>query len=623
MPSRPAGRGGGRPPLAAAGGRAVLGGEDVALIRRLALQITPSRMGALGRTRADTAFYQWQQLAGERCPEWLRERILARKIPDSIKGLVALPADLFLQKRGPRAAALRTVAGHRADRLLVPSEATGLPECRILLAGDVWDADDMHLNIPFWTECDDPALESAARWGARVARAQLLAVQDMRSRRILAFGICSRRNDAYGAYDILWVFGKTFRQYGLPRVALYLEHGSRKSLAVGQLRRLGTNIVHAQTARGKRVEGAFNEIQAHMAGLLVIRAHQAANGLYAPGFARYEDKDLGRVRGEHEAAKKLWLALRAGGRDPRAAGVMHLSEMMEFVAQAVDSYNARPMGRATMLAGRSPDQVWEAEAGGLRRLTAIEEWLVAPGITNRAIADGWAIAHSLRFEDAHILYHGPAAGALGNRFNFELRWDAANPGTAALFSRHQAAHGITRGAFLAQCPDALVASQWTPGQLLTPIQPGDFLGLLRKMDKAPVLDLTGLKGAGHYTQSRAMRDYLKTQHSAFVALTGPGKRAGRHYERHDGRGNSLTVEGAHLPPLAPGFALPEVPPERRAPAPAGDAPATLTRTTRTGPAAPAHDAGADLTRRLYGDTGDIFAGEEFSLALNESKHAHP
>jgi hypothetical protein len=492
------------------------------------------------------AFYVAARTRPGLLPEAIEERVLGGgRLPPSVIRQVrqGITGDVHLRARGVKRAALNTVMTPR-DNTYIDERGRRVP----MLPGDFFNADDMHLNLPFWAESADASDPCAARWGCRTARAQLLCAQDMASLRIVAHTIWAARSDAYGTYGILWFFRRLMSDVGKPRRGWKLEHGAWASRLLREsLGGLGMHVEHAQTAKGKRIEAALGQVQSIMSMLA------AGSGL-----------ELGRLRGEFEEGKRLWLDMRAGKIDPRSVGVPHISEMSALVEQACSLYNAR-VSHGEMLQGASPDEAWGAalKAHPLVGLTERENLLLLPQCSETRLSGGLAKCRHKTFGSGVWWYGNEALfAALGPGYKVRIRYDVAAPDKAAVYSAETLETRMkTRGFLAEQVPGLAGALGWTPERLCHAVPPGEYLGLVTLQQRAPAFVMA------QWDKWRAGHEYRKNYHKCVRALY----RGATHLadEAHDGQGGSLRVEGAHLAPRPDPAATPR--PDREAPAAASRA----------------------------------------------------
>lgn len=312
--------------------------EESAALRELVLNTDPTSGLRVNKILAAQLFAR-----DRRCSEELRailEKLGAerRTLPPAIaKAMQVRKSDKDLY-RGPKRAALQGI--------FTPRGMTWVEDGveREIRPGDIWESDDMTLNGMFWVPWDSDTDKCAAKFGCRVFRAQLLPWLDIATGGFVAYSLVLRESDAYKAEDIRWALSHLFNTVGVPKV-LRFEHGSWASNAVESLERdIGVcRIVHAKTAKGKIIEGRFNQLQRIL----------AVNEIF-----------LGRRRGEFEKANSDWLAYRDGRRDPR--GVLpSLSEQVQRLDAAFDFLNNKPIN----------GELYCAEAA--RRMYSLPYWIPA------------------------------------------------------------------------------------------------------------------------------------------------------------------------------------------------------------------------------------------------------
>jgi hypothetical protein len=546
--------------------------EAVAAAAALALDTTQPRDALRGRPRVALALRSLAAHKPGLLPPGLAERLLAgRPAPDAVARQVAQAAgaDAARLLRNPRS--LLGITHTPLDNTWVDRDGIR----REKRFGDWFVADDMTLNFPFWTEVGDRWWELAGtagggdaghddrgcreRFGLRVARAQFLAFMDCGTLFFLGNSLWSQATDAYGGYAIMWTAAQVLAAHGKPRGGFRFERGAWKSAHVVEpLARIGCPVINAQSANGKIIEGRLNVLQDIMAARMRLL-----------GLGRLH---LGKNRGEFTEGKKLWLDMRAGKADPRAHGVPHISEMQRILGEVMDEHN-RTISRGKTCLGRAPEELRAAHLAAdapLAPLSGEDRWRLMPGVAHPSLRDGLARVRSKVFGPDGVFYSAPALfSALGRGYPVEVRYDIAGPDHAAIFSDDPSSR-ITRGHAAAADPAYAALCAAAGRSLSSGIVPGEFLGVAKMAAKMPgeVLADWAEHRAGHDRR----KDYMRHARAAFQAVLGRGRRGGLVDERHDGRGNSLRADGAHLAPLAP----------------SGDTPATITRVTT--PAAARRDA---------------------------------
>jgi hypothetical protein len=306
-----------------------------------------------------------------------------------------------------------------------------------------------------------------------------------------------------------------------------------------------------------------------------------------------------------------------------------MSEMMEIVRLSMEDWN-ETVSHGTILRGRSPQAVWDEHRATDAPLRALDEetvWRLRPGVTECALRDGFAASRSKVFGADGAFYSNAALfSALGYNYPVELRYDIADPARAAVFAGRKATGKITRERIAQFCPEWAEARRWTPGQMQACVAPGEWLGMADFVIRQPGIVLA--EWSRHRDGHDSRRARIRYASAQYQTIHGKGRVPGvTRRETHDGHGNSLRIDMPAKPGAAPadadaiiaaaGRATPlPAPPDAGQPAPV-DTP-RITRVQGAAPSRPARNADAEaLTRRLYGAPEDIFAGEEFSHALND------
>jgi hypothetical protein len=530
----------GRPPASEP-----LSAEAVRACAQIALRITPA--GSIARPNVTGALRWLARNRSELLPAPLAARLAAGGTPPgSIDTQVRqlIRKEVAERARGPKRAALRTTWTPRANTLV---DRDGLE--RPKRAGDVWVADDLTLDWPFYVEVGDALWDSldrrynltegrgesgldacAERFGVRLVRAQCLAVMDEATLRFAGHSLWSQNTDAYGCYAILWLYRQLFADAGVPR-CLRHEHGAWAGrCVVNPLRRANVDVVLSETAKGKLIEMGFAGLHKRMAAEMTTRglAH-----LY-----------LGKTRGEYERGKKIWMACRAGKEDPRGAGVPSMREMMEIVRLSMEDWN-ETVSHGSILRGRSPQAVWDEHRAADAPLRALDEetgWRLMPGVTECALRGGFAASRSKVFGPDGAFYQNNALfSALGHNFPVELRYDIADPARAAVFAGRTAGGRVTRERIARFCPEWAEARRWTPGQLPAGVPPGEWLGMADFVLRQPGVVLA--EWSSHHAGHDSRRERLRYASAQYQAISGKGRPAGTiRRETHDGRGNSLRID---------------------------------------------------------------------------------
>lgn len=356
-----------------------------------------------------------------RCSEKLRailEPLGAerRTLPPSIaKAMQIRKSDKDLY-RGPKRAALQGIFTPRDMTWTIDGEV------KTLRPGDIFESDDMTLNGMFWVPWESDSDKCAARYGCRVFRAQLLPWLDIASGCFVAYSLILRESDAYKADDIRWAINHLFNSVGVPRV-LRLEHGSWASNAVEAIEKdlAVCRIVHAKTAKGKIIEGRFNQLQRICA---VNEVH------------------LGRKRGEFEEANSDWMAYRQGRKDPRKA-LPSLEETAKRLDAAFDFLNNKPVNGENYGSTNAkklydlpywiPQQICDKyylDNPRPRKPTIEEMYVVLPVRREVTIRHGMARIVVKDFGGVYY-FHSPEFARLGDGWPIAVHFDPSEPENGA------------------------------------------------------------------------------------------------------------------------------------------------------------------------------------------------
>ena len=293
----------------------------------------------------------------------LKERSSKHKLPPTIRSAAAITEAVRTQYKSPKAARLKH---HLQPRSFDYRSTTRSMER--LQPGQLWERDDMSINCLFWVPWPWGGDACSERYGVRLCRGQLLVSLDVGSQRFLSFNLLARTMDSYRADDIWSWMGHDYSVIGMPEIGERLERGTWKSKKIygdrsvawdgkpsidepkriGGLRSLGINQITAHTPSAKEIERRFNFLQNVMGTI--------------PG-------QIGRHRGQMEKETKLWMACRAGFKDPREHFIDY-SSMLDEVQKALLFCNADK--HEGIHVHGVPDQIWE-ESGAAQRLRKLPE----------------------------------------------------------------------------------------------------------------------------------------------------------------------------------------------------------------------------------------------------------
>lgn len=315
------------------------------------------------------------------CPPELREEILAREragrplVPGRIARQIAVNPAVVHFERQPKDGALLycNAAGcskfTRRDGAYVP-----------LYAGQRIQTDDGSINFCVVVPWGFPTNPCARKYGAMIARFQLLLAVDALSLSIRARSFVVRPRSSYRQEDALHLYHIYMRGHGVPE-EIWHEGGVWNSgrvkdcLDLLQIRRQRVHSPHAKAA----VEGRFNKLWT------VLSVHTAGQ--------------IGRFRGAREQEDALLESCRGGHTDPWKVFPtleMALPAIDEAIAQAGLTPVSTDVGRWV------PDELWdEHERRRTRSLDPATEWMFWPWMVERTVNNGVSAKVPL-FEDFSV-----------------------------------------------------------------------------------------------------------------------------------------------------------------------------------------------------------------------------
>lgn len=284
--------------------------------------------------------------------------------PMSVRRACAYTPEEAALLRGSKATANVVPVGHRRMIWIDPD---GIE--RTLRAGDLYESDDMSLNQPF---------RHGAGEGETLGR-QVLFSQCTQSLKWLGASPLGREKDAYRAEDIADHMLSIVEAWGLP-LFWRLERGPWENTIINgvDLKELGARfegkrwgamddlfgVIRAYGSRGKgAIEGSFDFFQA-------LLAHEN------------DTVEIGRSRGEFEAATKAFLAARSLKtpelRQRQLDKFWSIDEAAEGILNAMEDFSRRPKTRREWGAEMQvPDELW-MEHPGKRELAAADRWYFYP-----------------------------------------------------------------------------------------------------------------------------------------------------------------------------------------------------------------------------------------------------
>lgn len=235
-------------------------------------------------------------------------------------------------------------------------------ESRFVRVGDVLEADDATANFPVCVPWEMGGCPTSERYGVKVARFQWLVAIDRASRYVPGWSYTMRPQSSYRGEDVVALFHGIFRQHGIWQ-RLCLERGVWESKMVSAMMdQLRVERITAIGPNQKRfVEGLFNLMWQKLADM--------------PG-------QVGRFRGEEEAANKVLTSCQRGATDPRQHFPM-LKDAVAAFERVTQERNRMPV-KSKEWGTWVPEERWlaqQAEArdkGRLRELPTDAAWLFAP-----------------------------------------------------------------------------------------------------------------------------------------------------------------------------------------------------------------------------------------------------
>lgn len=381
----------------------------------------------------------------------------------------------------------------------------------------VWVMDDYSTNQPYWIDTEDEA--------KRLCR-QTLAAMDVASDAWLSVEMIGRERDQYRAEDILRFILRTIDAQGTMPLYLLLERGRWESSAVHGLdlkcvspkyegRTWGGldelfGIIHGFSSRHKAMlESSFNILQRALA---------------------HSGREIGRVRGEFEAATKDYLAIQNQARlierggtprkliDPAERGFLSMDEAREAHWKAMQYLNGRGKHRAATGTVEVPNDLLSM-CDVMRPLPECERWRFLPIKRIGTVRGGFVEASVAPYKQPfRFQINGlPDDTDLPSGYRVLYAFDPAMP---------------EMGAYV--CNGEVGAANRDGYRL------GEYLKTAPNGQDAPQFDLRG----GGYKDSSKRRASTRAR-TSFAAINPMGRRGLAVTAQHDGQGNaSIARTGA-------------------------------------------------------------------------------
>jgi hypothetical protein len=296
------------------------------------------------------------------CPAELRETVLARRregtamLPRRVMQQITASAVTVRQHRNPTNAGL--------DYLQAPGSAVWITTDKgerqaIRGAGHVIEADDASVNFPVCVPWPIGGCPCSDRYGVKVGRFQWLASVDVWSRYILAYNYTARPRGSYRGEDVVSLMRIIARGHGVPHTFRFERGVWESDLVQNAVRAMGANLFTVYSPHQKPfIEGSFNHAWTKLS-------------------VHFPDSDIGRFRGETEAANDLLVKCQRGSTDPRAHFPM-LSQALAAIDEMIAEKNATPVRDS--YGGRwVPSERFEAAEGRqFKEQDANTEWMFSP-----------------------------------------------------------------------------------------------------------------------------------------------------------------------------------------------------------------------------------------------------
>jgi hypothetical protein len=285
---------------------------------------------------------------------------------------------LFL--RGPRRWELDHLSAPGSQRRC--RDATG--RRLVMRPGDWFGGDDATPGIATCVPCAEVNTPCSQAFNVLLGRFQWLVYHDARTDKVLAWDYVVRPRGSYRAEDILNGMGAVVRTHGIPRRGWQFEGGTFNAKLVRQaITLLGCEHWRTYSPHQKAVESIFNRAWTRLA-------------------VQFPHADLGRFRAENEANTQLYLACRAGRKDPRR----YFPDLRSIIAcfeEEIASHNSRWLTSGQY--GRwMPDELFAqavAEAP-LRSFTPEMAWIFSPYSVERVVRKMLVTCRVPMFEDFSV-----------------------------------------------------------------------------------------------------------------------------------------------------------------------------------------------------------------------------
>jgi len=343
----------------------------------------------------------------------------SRNYPTILRRAARVTPDERAQARGAKAYKLKA---YTQLRDMTWQDAAGV--LHPMVAGDLFEYDDMSLNQPYWFDWPYGGDPLSDKFGVRLGR-QMLAACDVASGRWLGFDLIGRVRDAYRAEDIIRFMGRICRTGGIPRLGKRLERGAWAAKAVRGVTGANDEKEQETLASVRELVDLHYVYSPHSKGVIEGSFDMLQTILSLSGI------QIGRTRGEYERTTQMMLACSAGRKHPAECGFRHINEMADTVWKAMEQANARPkLGR--LLQG-IPNEKWEQSVGiePLQTVPDSHAHLFLPVKQIRAIDAGFVRLRVTHYDYTFSFAVPPECAHLGSEYRLLVCFDPAEPSLGA------------------------------------------------------------------------------------------------------------------------------------------------------------------------------------------------
>ena len=418
----------------------------------------------------------------------LREELLGREhaggslVPARIARQITVSAAVVRQHRNPREAALDLFSAG-GSMFFFNDPITG--QRRPPKPGEVIEADDATINFPVcvpWELGGDPCSD---RYGVKVGRFQWLVAVDAARRYVTAWTYVMRPRSSYRGEDALALMRVHCRQHGIPLVWRFEQGVWRCNAVRHAVEAMGSHLQTVWSPHQKPfIEGLFNTLWTKLS-------------VHFPG------ADVGRFRGESEAASRLLAACQTGHQDPRRHFPMletALAAFDEVIQEKNQTVVQSDIGRWI------PVEAWKAyfEGKPVRQLDPDAEWMFFPYSRDWTVS-GAQVGGKVRiFEDLAIPFDFASSWLVHYKgARVRCHFDPAAPDCNAAIVLLDNFNGRKAGAFLGTAKQVNSIASYARLVLGRSMDPRDA-GRVARQQAATALrrELRGVVPSG-----RGFRDY--------------------------------------------------------------------------------------------------------------------